>query len=144
MTTGDRKSPRRKLPNAYARTRSDHQTEIAEDYVELINLLIEETGEARAVDIAHRLSVSHVTVTKTLKRLKDGGLVNTRPYRAIFLTDKGRELALKVTNRHHAVESFLLAIGVPRDIACVDAEGIEHHVSETTLAAMRKFSQRGK
>jgi DtxR family manganese transport transcriptional regulator len=38
------------------------------------------------------------------------------------------------------VVSFLQSLGVDREVAEVDAEGIEHHVSESTLEAMRRFS----
>ena len=50
-------------------------------------------GEARVVDLARRLGVTHVTVNRTLARLQQAGYVNTRPYRAIFLTDVGHRLA---------------------------------------------------
>jgi DtxR family manganese transport transcriptional regulator len=41
------------------------------------------------------------------------------------------------------VVRFLLAIGVPERVADGDAEGIEHHVSQETLEAMRQFVERG-
>lgn len=125
--------------NRFQRTRDDHSRERAEDYVELIDALIREKGEARAVELAERLGISHVSVSRTLQRLKRDGFVSMEPYRSIFLTDAGRELAENVRERHLLVHSFLLAIGVPADVAETDAEGIEHHVSEQTLAAMRRF-----
>jgi DtxR family manganese transport transcriptional regulator len=39
--------------------------------------------------------------------------------------------------RHAVVLQFLRTLGVSEDTALSDAEGIEHHVSEETLAAMR-------
>ena len=114
--------------------------EVTEDYVELIDELIRERGEARAVDIARRLGVSHVTVTRTVQRLRDAGWVTSEPYRSIFLTDAGREMAHQNRERHAQVLEFLLALGVPREIAVVDAEGLEHHVSETTLDRMRRLT----
>ena len=72
--------------HSFRRTRDDHSMETAADYVELIEELIAETGEARGVDLAARLGVSHVTVSKTVKRLAREGLVVARPYRGIFLT----------------------------------------------------------
>jgi len=129
------------LSNAYANSRSRNQRELAEDYVELIDDLIKRKGEARAVDVAKRLGVSHVTVSKTIGRLKDAGLVNSQPYRSIFLTNKGRKLANRSRERHHIVTSFLLELGVPEKTAVMDAEGIEHHASAATLAAMRRFLQ---
>jgi DtxR family transcriptional regulator, manganese transport regulator len=133
--------PARKPASAdrFQRTRDDHSRENAEDYVELIDALIEETGEARAVDLAERLGVSHVTVSKTVQRLQREGYVTSQPYRSIFLTEMGREVAAASRARHELVLSFLMALGVPADVAETDAEGIEHHVSEATLAAMRLF-----
>lgn len=125
--------------NRYQRTRDDHSRENAEDYVELIDSLIKETGEARAVDLAERLGVSHVTVSKTVQRLQREGYVTSQPYRSIFLTEKGREVAEASRARHELVVNFLVAIGVPMDVAEIDAEGIEHHVSDATLAAMTSF-----
>jgi DtxR family transcriptional regulator, manganese transport regulator len=127
------------LPEAFQRVRADHQSEIAEDYVELIADLIEERGEARGTDIAERLGVSAATVAKTLKRLQDEKLITQEPYRAVFLTSAGRKLAENGRRRHDIVEKFLLAIGVGREIAQIDAEGIEHHVSAETLSAMEAF-----
>lgn len=127
------------MANGYQRIRQDHASELAEDYVELIDDLIRETGEARAVDLASRLGVTHVTVTKAIGRLKDDDLVRSEPYRAIFLTDKGKRLASQVRRRHEVVVQFLLKHGVSPDVAEADAEGIEHHVSRETLEAMRKF-----
>ena len=127
------------LTNGYRRTRSDHAREAAEDYVELIDDLIREIGEARAVDIARRLGVTHVTVSKTLSRLKHASLITSEPYRSIFLTPRGKRLADKSRKRHQLVVDFLLALGVPRADAETDAEGIEHHISLKTLQAMKRF-----
>jgi DtxR family manganese transport transcriptional regulator len=123
----------------FQRTRDDHSRENAEDYVELIETLIQETGEARAVDLAERLGVSHVTVSKTVQRLQREGYVTTQPYRSIFLTEKGRAVAAESRARHDLVLRFLMALGVTADVAETDSEGIEHHVSQETLQAMRRF-----
>lgn len=125
------------------RTRRALQTAIAEDYVELIADLIERAGEARSVDIAKRLGVTHASVAKMVTRLKQAGLVEMQPYRAIFLTPKGRKIAAASKRRHDIVIAFLTAIGVPHEIASADAEGLEHHVSAETLACFERFV-RGK
>lgn len=123
----------------FRRVRDAHQTEVAEDYVELVADLIEETGEARVVDLSERLGVTKATVNNTIQRLQRDGLVTSQPYRSIFLTEKGRALAETSRERHHIVRDFLLALGVDADTAEADAEGIEHHVSKPTLEAFRKF-----
>ena len=123
----------------FQRVREAHQTEVAEDYVELIADLIDTTGEARAADIARRLGVAHPTVVKTIARLRREGLVETLPYRSIFLTEAGRAMAEQSRRRHKVVVGFLKAIGVSEETAQRDAEGIEHHVSEETLAAFERM-----
>ncbi len=125
----------------FRQTRRARKTEIAEDYVELIADLIDSRGEARAVDIARGLGVSHATVIKTVGRLQRDGLVVTKPYRSIFLTDRGRRLASWSKRRHELVVRFLMAIGVNEETAHADAEGMEHHVSSETLAAFERYIQ---
>ena len=123
----------------FDRIRSDHRNEIAEDYVELIADLIDATGEARAVDLANRLGVTNATVTNAITRLQREGLVRSEPYRAIFLTQDGRALAEHCRRRHRIVYRFLRALGIGEETARADAEGIEHHVSEETLAAFDRL-----
>jgi DtxR family manganese transport transcriptional regulator len=125
------------------RTRRDHSQELAQDYVEMIAELIAKTGEARLIDLARGLGVTHVTARGTLKRLERQGLVTTEPYRSIFLTALGRNLARESRDRHEVVVRFLISLGVPSAVAESDAEGIEHHVSRETLAAFLKHVHRG-
>jgi DtxR family manganese transport transcriptional regulator len=120
------------------RTRLEHATETAEDYVEAIADLAASRGEARVVDLARRLGVTHVTVNRTLVRLRRDGLVSTRPYRAIFLTEAGEKLAAACHRRHATVVAFLRSLGIPAKAAELDAEGIEHHVGPATLAAFER------
>ena len=130
--------------NAHARTRRDHATELAEDYVEAIADIIQQKQQCRVVDLARRFDVSHVTVSRIIKRLQSEQLLITEPYRPIVLTDKGRKLARQSRLRHEIVYQFLLAIGVDETVASIDSEGIEHHVSPQTLKAMESFVSRSK
>ena len=57
----------------------------------------------------------------------------------MFLTDAGHALAGRVRARHRLVVDVLLAIGVPKEAAEGDAEGIEHYVSDITLDAFARF-----
>ena len=120
-------------------TRREHAAETAEDYVEAIAHLTATVGEARVVDLARQLGVTHVTVNRTVARLVRDGYVSTQPYRAIFLTDSGQRLAKECRMGHETVSAFLRSIGVPAHVAELDAEGIEHHVSPETLQAFRRI-----
>ncbi len=127
---------------SFEEVRRAHQQETAEDYVELIADLIDVNGEARAVDLAERTGVTPATVNSTLQRLARDGLIRKARYRSVFLTDEGRELAEQARERHRIVRDFLLALGIEREIAEIDAEGIEHHASEMTLQAFKTFLDR--
>jgi DtxR family manganese transport transcriptional regulator len=130
------------LADGHRRTRRAHASETAEDYVEIISDLIARRGEARVVDVAACLGVTHVTVSRTVARLRKAGWVHTEPYRSLFLTQAGVDLARKVKRRHEVVERFLRALGVSEQAARADAEGLEHHVSDETLRAFERFVDR--
>ncbi len=123
----------------FARVRESHQMETAEDYVELIADLLVTQKEARLSDLSERFGVSHPTVSKILKRLKEEGYIHSKPYRSIFLTKKGAELALKCKERHHIIVNFLTRLGVSQETAESDSEGMEHHISEETLRIMKAY-----
>lgn len=123
----------------FARVRAAHQTETTEDYVELIADLIEAQQEARLSDLAKRLGVSQPTASKVISRLIEQGYVESKPYRSIFLTDKGATLAQKCKQRHQIILDFLVRLGVDPETAEFDAEGIEHHISAQTLNIMKNF-----
>jgi DtxR family manganese transport transcriptional regulator len=128
----------------FDRIRQAHQSEVAEDYVEMIAELIAETGEARTVDLAARFGVTSPTVNAIIQRLQRENLVETRPYRSIFLTEAGKTMAHQAQERHKVVRDFLVTIGVPAPIAEEDAEGVEHHVSPKTLAVFARIIKSGR
>ena len=119
--------------NAFRRTRNDHAKETAEDYVEAVDAIIRDRDVCRACDLAEKFAVSHVTVHRIVARLVREGWLETEPYQPISLTPKGKRLAKKSRERHEIVFQFLLSLGVDSDVAAIDAEGIEHHVSQQTL-----------
>ena len=123
-------------------TRSARSSAMLEDYTELISDLLAEHGEARTTDVARHLGVARPTATKTIARLKREGLATARPYRGVFLTEAGQAMAARARARHRVVVEVLLAVGVPAEAAEADAEGIEHYVSDTSLAAFERFLRR--
>jgi DtxR family transcriptional regulator, manganese transport regulator len=123
----------------FNKVRADHSTETAEDYVEVISDIIHRQGACRVKDLASHMGVSHVTIVRTIARLKKENLVTSEPHRPIRLTIQGEQLAAKSRRRHEIVLSFLLALGVGSLEASRDAEGMEHHVSPDTLERMKAF-----
>lgn len=139
--SGDALPPLEQHARQYETVRNAHETELIEDYVELIGDLLRHRGEARAADIASRMAVSQATVSKMIRRLNDLGLVTSKPYRSLFLTEEGQRMAETSRARHNVVLHFLRALGVNDSTARIDAEGMEHHVSDETLAIMQRFTE---
>lgn len=127
---------------AFRRMRDARSSEVAEDYVELVGDLIAETGQARLTDLADCLGVAPATAAKVLQRLQRDGLIDTRPYRSITLTEAGERMADASRERHRIVHEFLLALGVSPEVAEGDTEGIEHHVSPETLSLFQAMTDR--
>lgn len=130
------------ISDGHRRTRRDHSRETAEDYVEAVAEITVEHGRCRVVDLARRFAVSHVTVSKTVSRLSESGLVTSEPYGPVELTARGQRLARESRRRHEVVYDFLLAIGVSEKAAAIDAEGIEHHMSPETLKCMAELTEK--
>ena len=130
-----------RIAERHRRTRRDHESETAEDYVEAVAAISEDLGRCRVVDLARRFAVSHVTVTRTIARLSEAGLMTSERYGPVELTAKGRRLAALSKRRHHVVYEFLKAIGVSPSVAAIDAEGIEHHVSRVTLRRFQAVTE---
>jgi len=123
----------------FCQARSAQSMALVEDYTEMIDDLAREQGEARVTDIARRMGVTHPTAAKAVARLKREGLATSRPYRGVFLTEAGITMAARVRARHRTVVDVLVAIGVNPEAAEMDAEGIEHHVSQSTLTAFEDY-----
>jgi DtxR family manganese transport transcriptional regulator len=126
----------------FEQVRNARNTETAEDYTEMIADLIRESGEARAVDLAKHFGVTGPTVNSIIRRLVREDLVISKPYRSIFLTEKGQILADYCKKRHEIVYNFLIKIGVNSETAKNDAEGLEHHVSAETLNVFEKYNKK--
>ena len=127
---------------SFKKVRDAHKTENTEDYLEIIADLLNSKGEARIVDIANKLGIAQATANKTIRRLQNQGYVKKEPYRSIFLTLKGQELASVSKKRHIIVLTFLKKLGIDNKTAEADAEGIEHHVSQKTLKKMDLFNKK--
>ena len=124
---------------SFAAIREQHQREVTEDYLEAILDLTQKQGEVRVSELSEYFGVSMPTVNQHIKKLEAQKYVSSKPYRAIFLTEKGREIADRSLKRHQLVIDFLVNIGVPMETAHFEAEGLEHHFSDATLACLQRW-----
>jgi DtxR family Mn-dependent transcriptional regulator len=103
-----------------------------EDYAKAIYTL-ERRGHAPVSTnaLAERIGVTAASASGMVKRLRELGLVEHRPYRGVWLTDDGRRVALEVMRHHRLLELYLVQdLGVPWDRVHQEAEVLEHVLSE--------------
>jgi len=110
-----------------------------EDYLEVISELVEMKGYATTLDISRYMNVSAPSVTKMLKKLDSNGLLEYEKYHGINLTKKGNQVADSVKQKHSILLEFFEILGIGKDTANQDAEGIEHHLNPKTIRQLRKF-----
>jgi len=113
----------------------------AEDYLERIHELIEQKGYARVVDIASSLKVKQASVTSMVQKLAEAGYLQYEKYRGLVMTDKGREVARKIQNRHITLSRFFSLFGLDAETQRQDIEGIEHHLSPATVEVLADLAQ---
>ncbi len=117
----------------------EYRTDRMEDYLEVIYELVQQKGYATTIDISQYLNVSSPSVTKMVQRLDESGYLKYEKYRGICLTQQGIDVAMSIHQRHSLLAEFLKMIGVDKDIANKDAEGIEHHLHPQTLKKLEEF-----
>ncbi len=111
--------------------------ESAEDYLETILKLERKNGHVRSVDIARELGYSKPSISRAMGKLRENGYI-LADRSGIKMTEKGRELALLITERHNTLREFLVLIGVPLEIASKDACRIEHVLSPETFEKFKE------
>ena len=116
-----------------------HLTTPNEDYLERICELLDEKGYARVTDIAEKLTVSPASVTMMLKKLESSGHILRERYRGFTLTAKGRAIGIRIRKRHTILSQFLHLLHLPDRVIEHDIEGLEHFLSDQTLAELEKL-----
>jgi Mn-dependent DtxR family transcriptional regulator len=112
-----------------------------EDYLERILELINRKGYARVVDIASALDISQASVTNMVQRLDTEGLLKYEKYRGLILTGAGKRLARKIAQRHQLLTDFFKLLGLDERVIFHDVEGMEHHISPSTLRAIAALTE---
>ncbi len=115
-----------------------------EDYLKAILEAESEGLEVISATLVHWLSVSAPAVTMALRRLKRDSLVTVSTEGRVHLTSDGREIARRLTVRHHLIERMLHEIfGMEWTKVHEEAERLEHAVSADFEARLAKKLGRG-
>ena len=118
--------------------------EAAENYLETIFMLRKKNGHCRSIDVATDLGYSKPTVSIAMRNLRESGHVTVDDAGELYLTPTGMEIAQRMYERHEVISSFLIALGVPEEIAYRDACKIEHDISAESFDAIKKYAQSPK
>jgi DtxR family Mn-dependent transcriptional regulator len=119
-----------------------------EDYLEEI-FLIESTGrDITVTDLAERMGITKGTVTATVQKMVEAGMLNHERYGTLYLTEEGRKKGLMVHRRHEGLHAFFHELlGVDRARSSEMACGMEHYMDDVTdkrLYAMVDFFRRAQ
>ena len=112
--------------------------ESAENYLETILMLQEANGYVRSIDVANKLNFSKPSVSVAMKNLRENGYITVENEGHLVLTEKGREIAEKMYERHKLLSRWLIFMGVSEETAMEDACRMEHVISVETFDAMKK------
>ena len=112
-----------------------------QEYIEVIYTLEQSHRVARVTEIAARRGVTKSSVSLVLNQLQKKDLIDRKQYGHITLTEAGRKLGSELYKRHCTITLFLKQVlGLPADIAEVDACKIEHDLSDETWTELQRFT----
>lgn len=115
--------------------------ESAENYLETILILSRELPVVRSVDIANELGFKKSSVSVAMKNLREKEHIVVDKSGFITLTPSGREIAEMIYERHEMLSSWLMRLGVSKDVALEDACKMEHVISKESFEAIKKAIQ---
>ena len=113
--------------------------ESGEMYLETILILSKQQKEVRSIDISRMMNFSKPSVSRAVNKLKDFNYIYIDTNGLITLTEKGKELANNIYDKHIALTNVLKAVGVDEKRASEDACRIEHVISDESFLALRKY-----
>ena len=118
--------------------------ESAENYLETILVLQKRNGYVRSIDIATELNFSKPSISNAMKQLSSKGYIQMDESRLITLTEKGRQVAEQIYERHQLISEFLEMLGVDSQTAAEDACEIEHVLSKETFEKFKEHVNKMK
>ena len=113
--------------------------ESGEMYLESILVLSKKKDRVRSIDVVEYMGFSKPSVSRAIGLLRGGGYVNMDTDGYLTLTESGLEVASKIYERHSLLSGFLVSLGVSEETADADACKIEHHISDESFAAIKKY-----
>ena len=118
--------------------------ESGEMYLETILRLTTKNEKVRSIDVSEEMGFSKPSVSRAIGLLRTGGYVEMSKEGYLTLTEAGKEAAMKVYARHKLITELLTSLGVPDDVAALDACKIEHCISDVSFDAIKEYVEKKK
>ena len=119
-----------------------HLQESGEMYLETIYILSQKNSAVRSIDVGEYMGFSKPSVSRAVGILKEGGYLTAGKDGYLALTEKGRDIAAKIYERHTVLADFLVRLGVDEETAAADACRIEHVISDKSFQAIREHMRK--
>ena len=113
--------------------------ESGENYLETILVLSKKMGAVRSIDVANELNFSKPSISVAMKHFREDGYINMDKDGIITLTDKGREIATRVYERHQLIAKILISLGISEETAYEDSCKIEHDLSQESFEKIKEY-----
>ena len=117
--------------------------ESAEDYLESILIIQEQSGQVRSIDVVNKLGYSKPSVSIAMKKLRESGYIVMAGDVSITLTSTGMEIASRIDRRHKTITKLFELMGVSPEQAAADACKVEHDLSEETFGRICAYVEDG-
>lgn len=116
--------------------------ESAENYLETILILSKKNGSVRSIDVANEMNFTKASISVAMKRLREDECISMDSDGIITLTDKGKEIASMVYERHQLIAKILINLGVSEDTAYEDSCKIEHDLSRESFEKIKEYYEK--
>ncbi|PLV56642.1 metal-dependent transcriptional regulator [Thermotoga sp. SG1] len=122
------------------RGRKKTLTPALEDYLSVIQEILQNQPAARVSVIARKMGVSLPSVTNAMKRLAELGYVEYEKYGYITLTEKGKRKARSLRGSQNRLRNFFFYVmGIPSPTAEKLARHFSHFLDARTRSRFKKF-----
>ena len=118
--------------------------ESGENYLETIYMLSQRQSNVRSIDVVNHLGFSKPTISVAVHTLERNGFLTISPEGYLLLTDAGREIAVRIYEKHRVLSSILIGLGVPEEIALEDACKLEHDLSDVSFEKIKEYFRQVK
>ena len=116
--------------------------ESAENYLETIFVLSKKHGVVRSIDVANEMNFTKPSISVAMKRLREDEYITVEHDGNITLTDKGKEIASRIYERHQLIAKILIALGVNEKTAYEDSCKIEHDLSQESFEKIKAYYEK--